>query len=86
MSLLTAMKPLVRISAIIQVALSSLTDTIQISRQVFDAAVQWAMKAERTQFWRSHRRANSKLESPQSSVATLKKATTSGATRGKSEE
>ena len=44
------------------------------------------MKAERTQFWRSHRRVSAKFDSPQSTVASLKKATSSGATRGKSEE
>ncbi|KAI0037081.1 ARM repeat-containing protein [Vararia minispora EC-137] len=57
-----------------------------IARPVFDTAVQWAMKAERTQFWRSHRRAVSKTESPQSSVAALKRATSTAATKGKSEE
>ncbi|TFY74461.1 hypothetical protein EWM64_g9551, partial [Hericium alpestre] len=44
-----------------------------LSRQVFDAAVQWAMKADRTAFWRGHRRTASKLDSPQNSVASLRR-------------
>ncbi|KAA1474364.1 ARM repeat-containing protein [Dentipellis sp. KUC8613] len=58
-----------------------------LSRQVFDAAVQWAMKAERTAFWRGHRRATSKLESPQDSVASMRRTgSAAGVTRNKSEE
>ncbi|KAI0058381.1 ARM repeat-containing protein [Artomyces pyxidatus] len=55
-----------------------------LSRQVFDAAVQWAMKADKTQFWRSHRRAVSKLDSPQDSVAAMRKPNSTA--RNKSEE
>ncbi|EGO26710.1 hypothetical protein SERLADRAFT_355396 [Serpula lacrymans var. lacrymans S7.9] len=39
-----------------------------LSRQVFDAAVQWAMKAEKTGFWKGHRRTASKVESPRESI------------------
>ncbi|KAJ6613557.1 hypothetical protein B0H10DRAFT_2047665 [Mycena sp. CBHHK59/15] len=39
-----------------------------LSRQVFDAAVQWAMKAEKSTFWRGQRRITSKTESPRESV------------------
>ncbi|KAI0267262.1 hypothetical protein BC834DRAFT_870444 [Gloeopeniophorella convolvens] len=53
-----------------------------LERQVFDAAVQWAMKAEKTQFWRSHRKA-AKLDSPQDSVVAIRKTTTA---RNKTEE
>ncbi|TBU59830.1 hypothetical protein BD310DRAFT_1038276 [Dichomitus squalens] len=55
-----------------------------LSRQIFDAAVQWAMKADsRTQFWRSHR--STKSESPRESVATVRQAG-SVASRARSDE
>ncbi|EED79789.1 predicted protein [Postia placenta Mad-698-R] len=41
-----------------------------LSRQVFDAAVQWAMKSDKSSFWRSHR--SSKPESPRDSLATVR--------------
>ncbi|KAJ7835392.1 hypothetical protein B0H14DRAFT_2796790 [Mycena olivaceomarginata] len=44
-----------------------------LSRQVFDAAVQWAMKAEKSTFWRGQRRLTSKTESPRESVVSLRK-------------
>ncbi|KAJ7253059.1 hypothetical protein B0H12DRAFT_1117273 [Mycena haematopus] len=44
-----------------------------LSRQVFDAAVQWAMKAEKSTFWRGQRRITSKTESPRESVVSLRK-------------
>ncbi|KDQ50203.1 hypothetical protein JAAARDRAFT_165024 [Jaapia argillacea MUCL 33604] len=56
-----------------------------LSRQIFDASVAWAMKAEKTQFWRNHRsRTMSKVESPKESMVALRKA--GPQTRGKSEE
>ncbi|KAI0050276.1 ARM repeat-containing protein [Auriscalpium vulgare] len=55
-----------------------------LSRQVFDAAVQWAMKADKTQFWRTHRRTVTKVDSPQSSVVAMRK--TAATARNKSEE
>ncbi|KAL4253381.1 Serine/threonine-protein kinase Vps15-like protein [Abortiporus biennis] len=54
-----------------------------ISRQVFDAAVQWAMKADKTQFWRSHR--SSKTESPRDSMAAVRSAG-AASSRTRSEE
>ncbi|KAI0317986.1 ARM repeat-containing protein [Amylostereum chailletii] len=57
-----------------------------LSRQVFDAAVNWAMKAEKSSFWRSHRRVVSKVESPQDSMARMRKTSTTGVPRSKSEE
>ncbi|KAL1939405.1 hypothetical protein VTO73DRAFT_9961 [Trametes versicolor] len=54
-----------------------------LSRQVFDAAVQWAMKADKTSFWRSHRPAKS--ESPRESMATVRQ-TGNAASRARSEE
>ncbi|KAI0768204.1 hypothetical protein BD413DRAFT_672415 [Trametes elegans] len=54
-----------------------------LSRQVFEAAVQWAMKADKTQFWRSHRPAKS--ESPRESMATVRQ-NGSAASRARSEE
>ncbi|KAJ7756947.1 armadillo-type protein [Mycena metata] len=47
-----------------------------LSRQVFDAAVQWAMKAEKSTFWRGQRRITSKTESPRESVVSLRKTST----------
>ncbi|KAJ6463912.1 hypothetical protein C8R45DRAFT_1220032 [Mycena sanguinolenta] len=44
-----------------------------LSRQVFDAAVQWAMKAGKSTFWRGQRRITSKTESPRESVVSLRK-------------
>ncbi|KAI0634092.1 hypothetical protein C8Q77DRAFT_1109727 [Trametes polyzona] len=54
-----------------------------LSRQVFDAAVQWAMKADKTSFWRSHRPA--KVESPRESMATVRQSGAAAA-RARSEE
>ncbi|KAI0672432.1 hypothetical protein C8Q78DRAFT_971156 [Trametes maxima] len=54
-----------------------------LSRQVFDAAVQWAMKADKTQFWRSHR--SMKSESPRESMAAVRQAG-SASSRARSEE
>ncbi|KAK0451864.1 hypothetical protein EV421DRAFT_1773494 [Armillaria borealis] len=44
-----------------------------IPRQIFDAAVQWAMRAEKSSFWRGARR--SKVETPRESVMSLRKST-----------
>ena len=56
----------------------------QLSRQIFDAAVQWAMKADsKTQFWRSHRSA--KTESPRESMATVRQ-NGGAASRARSDE
>ncbi|KAI0364206.1 hypothetical protein BV20DRAFT_1108288 [Pilatotrama ljubarskyi] len=54
-----------------------------LSRQVFDAAVQWAMKADKTQFWRSHR--SGKTESPRESMTTVRQSG-SAASRARSDE
>ncbi|KAH8101738.1 hypothetical protein BXZ70DRAFT_970824 [Cristinia sonorae] len=43
-----------------------------LSRQVFDAAVQWAMKADKTHFWKTHRAPRS--ESPRDSLAAVRSA------------
>ena len=58
---------------------------LQLPRPIFDAAVQWAMKADKTSFWRTHRRGNPKPSSPRESVISIRK---SGGviTRNKSEE
>ncbi|KAH9994556.1 ARM repeat-containing protein [Russula compacta] len=53
-----------------------------LDRQVFDAALQWAMKADKTHFWKGYKKAT-KLESPHDSVATIKKPAT---TRIKTDE
>lgn len=56
---------------------------MQLTRQVFDAAVQWAMKADKTHFWRTHRAP--RIESPRDSLAAVRSA---GAvnTRNKTDE
>lgn len=58
-----------------------------LPRPVFDGAVQWAMRAERTTFWRGHRRPASKVESPRESIVSMRKGgSTAGLGRNKSEE
>ncbi|KAG1737490.1 uncharacterized protein EDB91DRAFT_1140136 [Suillus paluster] len=49
-----------------------------IPRPVFDGAVQWAMRAEKTTFWRGHRKPASKMESPKESIVSMRKAGTGG--------
>jgi phosphoinositide-3-kinase regulatory subunit 4 len=49
---------------------------------VFDAALQWAMKADKTHFWRGSKKPT-KLEPPLDSVAAIKKTAT---TRIKTDE
>jgi len=43
---------------------------------VFDAALQWAMKADKSHFWRGGSKRSAKIESPHDSVAAIKKTTT----------
>ncbi|KZT00186.1 ARM repeat-containing protein [Laetiporus sulphureus 93-53] len=43
-----------------------------LSRQIFDAAVQWAMKSEKSTFWRTYRGA--KPDSPRDSLAAVRPA------------
>jgi hypothetical protein len=62
-----------------------LTLLAQLSRQVFDGAVQWARKAEKTYFWKGQRRSGSKVESPRESVVSIRKSG-SVITRTKSDE
>jgi phosphoinositide-3-kinase regulatory subunit 4 len=57
---------------------------IQLPRQILDASVQWAMKGDKTGFWRGPRKAN-KTESPRESVVSLRKGNVSIA-KLKSEE
>jgi len=57
----------------------------QLSRQIFDAAVAWAMKADKTSFWKGHRRTSTKVESPRESVISIRKSG-SVISRNKSEE
>jgi phosphoinositide-3-kinase regulatory subunit 4 len=49
---------------------------------VFDAALQWAMKADKTHFWRGSKKPT-KLDPPLDSVASIKKTAT---TRIKTDE
>lgn len=59
-----------------------------LPRQILDAAVQWAMKADKAGFWRGHRRPgnSSKAESPSESVISVRKAGTMIAKNNRSEE
>ncbi|KAG6841356.1 hypothetical protein C0991_011899 [Blastosporella zonata] len=57
-----------------------------LPRRVLDAAVQWAMKADKTSFWRGARRNSVKVESPRESVMSVRKTGNSTITRNKSEE
>lgn len=43
-----------------------------LSRQIFDAAVQWAMKSDKSNFWRGQRR-SARTESPRESVVAIRK-------------
>lgn len=43
---------------------------------MFDAALQWAMKADKTHFWRGGNKKPAKIESPHDSVAAIKKSAT----------
>ena len=55
-------------------------------RDIFSAAVAWAMKADKSAFWKGHRRGGNKgdTHSPKDSVAAVKKAP--GVIQRKSEE
>lgn len=63
--------------------MTSAADAVQLSRQVFDVAVQWAMKPDKSLFWRTHR--GSKSESPKDSLATVRSSGSSGS-RNRTEE
>ncbi|KAH9942062.1 hypothetical protein B0H21DRAFT_529305 [Amylocystis lapponica] len=54
-----------------------------LSRRIFDAAVQWAMKDDKTQFGRTHR--STKSESPRASLTTVRQTGNPGS-RAKPEE
>ncbi|KAL0946172.1 hypothetical protein HGRIS_012435 [Hohenbuehelia grisea] len=56
-----------------------------LSRQIFDASVQWAMKADKTSFWKGYRRTTTKTESPRESMVAMRKSA-APASRGRSEE
>ncbi|KAF6748025.1 other/VPS15 protein kinase [Ephemerocybe angulata] len=57
-----------------------------LPRQILDASVQWAMKADRNSFWsRPKQRTGAKLESPRESVISMKKGAGS-ISRNKSEQ
>lgn len=55
-------------------------------RHIFSAAVAWAMKADKSAFWKGHRRGGNKgdTQSPKDSVAAVKKS--AGVIQRKSEE
>ncbi|KAJ3716433.1 hypothetical protein C8R42DRAFT_697915 [Lentinula raphanica] len=47
-----------------------------LPRQIFDAAVQWARKTDKSNFWKVGRRVGSKSETPRESVASVRKIST----------
>ncbi|OCH92765.1 hypothetical protein OBBRIDRAFT_886008 [Obba rivulosa] len=55
-----------------------------LPRQIFDAAVLWAQKAEKTNFWRSHR--SIKSESPKDSLATVRSSSSGNRARTDEDE
>ncbi|KAF5384296.1 hypothetical protein D9615_003308 [Tricholomella constricta] len=57
-----------------------------LPRQILDAAVQWAIKADKTSFWRGSRRSAAKIESPRESVMSVRKSGNSTIARNRSEE
>ncbi|KAJ2936541.1 hypothetical protein H1R20_g554, partial [Candolleomyces eurysporus] len=57
-----------------------------VSRQILDASVQWAMKADRNSFWSRPKRTSNKLESPRESIISMKKAGAGSISRTKSEQ
>ncbi|KAF8892835.1 hypothetical protein CPB84DRAFT_1837361 [Gymnopilus junonius] len=57
-----------------------------LPRQILDASVQWAMKAESSTFWRGARRVTNKVESPRESVIAMRKTGGNTISRNKSEE
>ncbi|PPQ92492.1 hypothetical protein CVT25_010325 [Psilocybe cyanescens] len=57
-----------------------------LPRQILDASVQWAMKADKSVFWRGPRRPTKQLESPRESVISIRKTGNSGIARNKSDE
>lgn len=63
-----------------------LTGAPQMPRHIFSAAVAWAMKADKSTFWKGHRRGGNKgdTQSPKDSVAAVKKSP--GVIQRKSEE
>jgi phosphoinositide-3-kinase regulatory subunit 4 len=58
----------------------------QLPRLILDASVQWAMKADKSAFWRGPRRGVNKVESPRESVISMRKTGSIGIARNKSEE
>ncbi|CAA7269893.1 unnamed protein product [Cyclocybe aegerita] len=56
-----------------------------LPRQILDASVQWAMKAEKSNFWRGQRR-TTKVESPRESVMSMRKTGNMSIARNKSDE
>ena len=63
----------------------TLTDVLQMPRHIFSAAVAWAMKADKSTFWKGYRRGNKgDIQSPKDSIAAVKKSP--GVIQRKSEE
>lgn len=84
-SLLTALKP--PASFFFSSMFSSNSENCkQLPRQILDVAVQWAMKAEKSKFWRGGTRKSNKVESSRENMMTMRKGAANTITRTKSEE
>ncbi|KAG6334162.1 hypothetical protein ID866_4928 [Astraeus odoratus] len=62
------------------------TMKLPLLRPVFDGAVQWAMQADRTPFWRGHKKATPRVESGRESLVSMRKGSASIVVRKWSEE
>lgn len=81
-SLLVGMKPPVR--HVILAATIRLSND-QLSRQIFDAAVLWAMRSDKSAFWKGQRRSGTKPESSKEVILASRKAPLANV-RNRSEE
>ena len=59
---------------------------IQLGRDILQASVQWAMKGEKSSFWKAPRRITQRIESPRESVISMRKTVSSGIGKNKTEE
>ncbi|KAF9530534.1 hypothetical protein CPB83DRAFT_905184 [Crepidotus variabilis] len=59
----------------------------QLPRQILDASVQWAMRPDKSTFWKGPRRVTAnKVESPRESMMSMRKGNNGGIGKSKSEE
>lgn len=46
---------------------------MQLPRRIYDSAMEWAMKSDKSQFWRGHRRMGVKVEPLKDGVVAARK-------------